>query len=28
LGEFKEVSYTEALLSESWTCLEDRYYVA
>jgi len=28
LGEFKEVSYSEALLSEAWTCLEDRYYVA
>lgn len=28
LGEFKEVSYSEALLSDTWNCLEDRYYVA
>jgi hypothetical protein len=28
LGEFKEITYNEALLSNAWTCLDKRYYVA
>jgi len=28
LGDFNEVSYSEALLSEGWTCLDGHYYVA